>query len=56
MEFFFDIVRLLGNIIAKYVFANKFIEGDSILSDAVGGLALIVIIISAFWLLRNFSS
>jgi len=55
MEYLIDlltsIVRPLGNLIAKKIFANKLIEENSILSDATGAMSLLLIIITFFFLL-----
>ena len=49
MELLLEIVRPLRNTIAKYVLANKLIEQDSFLSDAVGAFLLLGIVVLAVW-------
>lgn len=45
MEVLIEIIRPLGNIIARHVFNNKQVEEDSILSDALGGALFLLLAI-----------
>ena len=51
MEVLISIIRPLGNVIARYVFSNKQVEEDSILSDALGGALSLLLIILLVWAL-----
>jgi flagellar biogenesis protein FliO len=53
MELIFEIVRPIGNAIAKNIFANKVIEENSILSDAAGLFTVLALIVLVLWLFMN---
>jgi len=45
MEVILELARPIGNAIAKHIFRNKAVEADSIISDALGMLVIVSIII-----------
>lgn len=49
MEVLISIIRPLGNVVARYVFSNKQVEEDSILSDALGGALSLLLITFFVW-------
>ncbi len=51
MELILELAKPIGNILAKKIFANKVIEENSLLSDALGMLAIILFLVIAIWLL-----
>lgn len=51
MEMILELARTLGNSIARYVFRNKFIEEDSVLSDGMGLFIVVLILIVLIWLI-----
>lgn len=51
MEFLLEVVRSLGNAIARHVFNNKQVEEDSIFSDALGGALFLLLSIFLLWAL-----
>jgi hypothetical protein len=53
MEVLLEIIRSLGNAIARHVFNNKQVEEDSILSDALGGALFLLLAIVLFLVLVN---
>jgi len=44
IELLFEIIRPIGNFISRRVVSEKFVEADSILSDAIGGVVLVLIV------------
>ena len=51
MEIILELVRPVGNAIAKYVFQNKLIEEDSVLSDGAGAFIVLAILAVLAWLI-----
>jgi len=45
-----DLVRPIGNMIARIVFREKAIESDSILSDAIGVVVLVMLVVLIVYL------
>ncbi len=50
MEIILELVRPIGNFVAKYIFANKLIEEDSILSDGMGAFVIVGMVVISVWL------
>lgn len=51
MEMILELARPIGNAVAKYVFQNKLIEEDSILSDGIGLFTIVIMLIILAWLI-----
>ncbi len=51
MELILELVRPVGNAVAKYVFKNKAFEKNSVMSDALGFLIIILTLIFIGWLI-----
>lgn len=49
MEVLLEIIRPLGNAIARHVFNSKQVEENSILSDALGGALFLLLAIFILW-------
>ena len=53
MDLILHLAQPLGNVIAKYVFRNKIIEEDSMMSDVMGILAIMGLIALLLWMLLS---
>ncbi len=51
LELIFDLVRPVGNIIVRVAMPKGWVDEDSLLSDAIGAISVVVMAIGVAWLL-----
>jgi len=51
LELLLELVRPLGNVIVRAAMPKDWVDEDSLLSDAIGAISLILLVVVFIWLL-----
>ena len=54
IELILELIRPIGNFVSRRIFSEKLMEADSIMSDAVGGIVLVVVMSLIVFLLVSY--